>query len=270
MKPVAFDYLRPRSLTEAVQALSRFDGEAKVVAGCQSLGPMLNLRLARPKILVDVSGLSELRKVEDYGDFWRVGAAITHAEIEDGVTAIGAQGLLPSVARSIAYRAVRNRGTIGGSLAHADPAADWPLVLSALGAHVNLQGTSGVKQVASADFMVAAFTPLLADDQIISSIDIPKLDPAAKWGYFKFRRKVGEFPIASAIVVDDPKQGIRALLGALGGRPRFLDLGAGGLGALDDTAMLRLVAEATPDLDALDRKIFSGCLTRAVGQAVAL
>ena len=269
MKPVAFDYLRPSSLTEALQALAHADGDAKVVAGCQSLGPMLNLRLARPTMLVDISSLSELREVEDYGSFWRVGAAITHSEIEDGDTAIGGQGLLPLVARGIAYRAVRNRGTIGGSLAHADPAADWPLVLSALDARITMHGANGTEQVACADFMVSAFTTLLSDDQIISSIDIPKLDPAAKWGYFKFRRKVGEFPVASAIVVDDPKQGTRALLGALGGRPRFLELGSGGLGALNDTAIRRLVVDSTPDLDALDRKIFSGCLSRALEQAVA-
>ena len=269
MKPVAFDYLRPSSLTEALQTLSLADGRAKVVAGCQSLGPMLNLRLARPEILVDVSGLTELRAVQDCGEFWRVGAAVTHAEIEDGDTAIGGQGLLPQVARSIAYRAVRNRGTIGGSLAHADPAADWPLVLSALDARINMSGSNGVENVACSDFMISAFTTLLSDHQIISSIDIPKLDAAAKWGYFKFCRKVGEFPVASAIVIDDPKHGLRVLLGALGGRPRFLDVISGGLGALDDNAIRRLVVDGTPDLDALDHKIFAGCLSRAVKQALA-
>lgn len=269
MKPVSFDYLRPTSLTEALQILSRADGRAKIVAGCQSLGPMLNLRLARPEALIDVSSLEQLRGVEDHGSFWRVGAAITHAEIEDGDTAIGGQGLLPFVARSIAYRAVRNRGTIGGSLAHADPAADWPLVLSALDARVNVHGSKGVQYTPCADFMVSAFTTLLSDDELISSIDIPKLSPAVRWGYFKFRRKIGEFPLASAVVIDDPGHGTRALLGALGGRPRFLDVGSGGLGSLSDTAIRRLIFDSTQDLDELDRKIFTGCLLRAVEQAVA-
>ncbi|MET0528388.1 MAG: FAD binding domain-containing protein [Microvirga sp.] len=269
MKPVAFDYVCPASLPEALKALSHGDGSAKAVAGCQSLGPMLNLRLARPKLLVDISGLPELREVEDHGGFWRVGAGITHAEIEDGVTALGSEGLLPTVARSIAYRAVRNRGTIGGSLAHADPAADWPLVLSAIDARINLEGANGSKQVVCAEFMLAAFTTVLSDDEVITSIDIPKYDSGMRWGYFKFRRKVGEFPIASAIVTSDPKRGNRVLLGALGGPPRFLAIGEGGVKVLTDDTINRLVADATPDLDALDRQIFAGCLSRAVNQAIA-
>lgn len=268
MKPVAFDYVRPTSLPEALLALANTDGAAKVVAGCQSLGPMLNLRLARPKLLVDISGLSELREIEDYGSFRRVGAGITHAEIEDGATVLGAEGLLATVARGIAYRAIRNRGTIGGSLAHADPAADWLLVLSALEAQINLEGAGGSRQVACGKFMKAAFTTLLAEDQIIVSIDVPKIDSKMRWGFFKFCRKVGEFPSASAIVIDSPKRGIRVLLGALGGPPRPLVVGESGLEDLSDDGIRSAVADATPDLDALDRQVFVGCLSRALKQAI--
>jgi carbon-monoxide dehydrogenase medium subunit len=267
MKPVAFDYVRPTSLGEAIKALAGSPGESKAVAGCQSLGPMLNLRLARPKILVDIANLPELREVEDHGDFWRIGAGITHAEIEDGDTPLGPEGLMPTVARGIAYRAVRNRGTLGGSLAHADPAADWPLVLSALDAQINVEGTGGSRQIACTAFMLAAFTTVLSEDEIVVSIDIPKNDPAMRWGYYKFRRKVGEFPTASAIVVTHPERGLRTLLGALGGPPRVLSFEQSDLDTITDEIIRRAVTEALPDLDALDRQIFTNCLSRAVKQA---
>ena len=122
MKAAQFDYVRPRDLGEALDALKAAD--AKPIAGGQWLGPMLNLRLARPKLLVDVSRLAELKSITDEGDAWRIGAAVTHAELEDKPLA-GCEPLA-NVARVVAYRAVRNRGTVGGSLAHADPAADWP------------------------------------------------------------------------------------------------------------------------------------------------
>lgn len=267
MKPVAFNYFRPATIGEAINTLAESAGAAKAVAGGQSLGPMLNLRLARPQLLVDISRLTELRAMEDGGDFWRLGAAVTHAEIEDGATPLGAGGLLPTVARGIAYRAIRNRGTVGGSLAHADPAADWPLVLTALGAQLNIEGRSGSRQVSCEELMLAAFTTVLSGDEIIVSIDIRKEDPAMRWGYYKFRRKVGEFPTASAVIVADQKYGVRALLGALGGASRFLNIGTLGLDDMTDAAINRLVADATPELDALDRQIFSGCVSRAVRQA---
>jgi aerobic carbon-monoxide dehydrogenase medium subunit len=125
MKPAPLDYVRPRSLEEAVAVLSDDSANAKIFAGGQSLGPMLNLRLARPGRLVDIRHLSELRAVHADSKFFSIGSTLTHAEIEDGAIEDFTRGLLPFVARGIAYRAVRNRGTIGGSLAHADPAADW-------------------------------------------------------------------------------------------------------------------------------------------------
>jgi carbon-monoxide dehydrogenase medium subunit len=267
MKPVAFDYLRPASVREATDALAKASGMAKAVAGGQSLGPMLNLRLARPQLLVDVAALPELRAIEDGGDFWRIGAGTTHAEIEDGHTPFGTGGLMSTVARSIAYRAIRNRGTVGGSLAHADPAADWPLVLSALDAQINIEGPAGARQVPCAELMLAAFTTVLEADEIIVSVDIPKPHPAMRWGYYKFRRKVGEFPTASAIVIADSQSGVRALLGALGGAPRPLAIGELGLTEIPEAKIPGLVAEIAPDLDALDRQVFAGCLSQALKQA---
>ena len=124
MKPAAFDYVRPATLPEALALLAEV-AEAKVLAGGQTLGPMLNLRLAQPPLLVDITRIAELAEVAEDGDGLWLGAIITHAAIEDGRVKDPTHGFLGKIAAGIGYRAVRTRGTIGGSLAHADPAADW-------------------------------------------------------------------------------------------------------------------------------------------------
>jgi carbon-monoxide dehydrogenase medium subunit len=275
MKPIAFDYVRPANLTHALDALSAADGAGKLIAGGQSLGPMLNLRLARPRLLIDVARIVELRSVEDRGAFWRIGAAVTHAEIEDGTTAVGPTGLLPYVARRIAYRAVRNRGTIGGSLAHADPAADWPLALAALGAVVESHGPRGVRRDKAADLMVAAFTTILSEDDIIVAIEVPKPSATTQWGTFKLCRKAGEFPLASATVMVDPERVLAAaFLGALPDRPRPLPALAQlllekGISGTTTETLAEAVAQAAPDIDSIDRRMYVGCLARAIEQAWA-
>src|SRR6266496_4277688 len=130
MKAARFDYVRPGDVGEALAALAKAEG-AKILAGGQSLGPMLNLRLARPALLVDFSRLEALQQMEDAGRTWRIGAGVTHARLEDARGRLSGSEMLCEVAAAIAYRSVRNRGTIGGSLAHADPAADWPLAHAA-------------------------------------------------------------------------------------------------------------------------------------------
>jgi aerobic carbon-monoxide dehydrogenase medium subunit len=275
MKPAAFDYVCPKDLAAATKALAAANGAGKLIAGGQSLGPMLNLRLARPDLLIDVARIAELRSVEDCGTFWRIGAATTHAEIEDGVTPVGAAGLLPYMARRIAYRAVRNRGTIGGSLAHADPAGDWPLALAALDAVAEIHGPPRARRQKVADLIVGAFTTTLADDEIIVAIEVPKPSAGARWGTFKLCRKAGEFPIASAVVVLDPERAAAAIyLGALSDRPRPLpelsrQLLRHGIRNVSPAILAEAIAQAAPDIDAVDRRIHVGCLARAVEQALA-
>ena len=133
MKPVAFDYARPASGRRRRCGLLAGNADAKVLAGGQTLGPMLNLRLAQPALLVDITRIPELAARHEDGDAITIGATVTHAAIEDGRVPDPTGGFLARVARGIAYRAVRTRGTIGGSLAHADPAADWLACLAALG-----------------------------------------------------------------------------------------------------------------------------------------
>ena len=210
MKPARFDYLRPADLAAATAALS--DAAAKPISGGQSLGPMLNLRLARPALLVDVAKLPELRRVEERADGILYGAAITHAEFEDGAVPDPTPGFLSRIADGIAYRAVRNRGTVGGSLAHADPAADWPTTLAALGAIVHLAGLGGRREMAVEDFILGAFETALMPGEIIAGVLIPRTSADARFGYRKSCRKVGEFAEAMCAVLSDRERSVHRLV----------------------------------------------------------
>ena len=143
MKPVSFDYARPADVPSALKLAG--GASAKLIAGGQSLGPMLNLRLSQPELLIDITAIDELKRAEASNDTLFLGSCITHADIEDGRIPDVTNGALPSVAAGIAYRAVRNRGTIGGSIVHADPAADWISALSALGALAVIRGAKGMR-----------------------------------------------------------------------------------------------------------------------------
>jgi carbon-monoxide dehydrogenase medium subunit len=267
VKAAAFDYLRPRDVREALSALRGAD--AKPIAGGQSLGPMLNLRLARPKLLVDVSKLAELKTISDEGDAWRIGAAVTHAELEDRPLA-GCEPLA-KVARIVAYRAVRNRGTVGGSLAHADPAADWPLVFAALDATVRVVGASGRRDIKADALMTAAFTTQLADDEIVESIRVPKLGAGARWGYYKFCRKTGEFPEAAAALLLDPeRRAARLFAGALERAPQPLDTVARALaehGSASAEMIGGALARVAPGLGLAARKLRATAVQRAIALA---
>jgi carbon-monoxide dehydrogenase medium subunit len=271
MKAATFDYARPRDVGEAIALLAQAKGSAKALAGGQSLGPMLNLRLARPGLLVDISRLDELRGIEDAGDAWRIGAAVTHSEIEDAEGALRGGEMLVEVAAGIAYRAVRNRGTIGGSLAHADPAGDWPLALAALGADVVLRGPSDERTIPAERLIIAAFTTEIHDDEIVTAVLVPKLS-AAQFGYFKFCRKTGEFPDSSAAVVIDPeRKAARVYLGALSGPPQSLPklarrIADGDLTTPNREAATAAVATVT-GLDPFERRMRAGTLRRALEQA---
>jgi carbon-monoxide dehydrogenase medium subunit len=271
MKAASFDYQRPATLKDALRALADAGGAAKVMGGGQSLGPMLNLRLTRPKQVVDVSALAELRQVAAEGDQLRIGAAVTHAEIEDGVHPLLRDGLLQSVAGGIAYRAIRNRGTLGGSLAHADPAADWVLTMAALGALIEIASTTGTRRVPMERFMQGAYTTDLADGELLAAVLVPRLGPAARWGYFKFCRKTGEFAEASCAAVFDPSRKLaRIVLGALDGAPQALPALAAQVArdaAMPSRDTLRsAVAAALPAKDSVDRKLMVAAVERCLHQ----
>lgn len=224
MKAARFEHHRPASAGEAVSLLQQGGGMSKPLAGGQSLGPMMNLRLAQPDSLVDVRGIASLASCIEEPDAIVMGACITHAAIEDGKAPDPTRGLMPYVARNIAYRAVRNRGTLGGSLAHADPAADWINVMALLDAKFLLSGPNGARVVANRDWMQGAFTTALQEDEILTGVRIPKLSAAARWSYYKFNRKTGEFAEAIAAFVVDPARGLtRAVIGAIDATPWVIE-----------------------------------------------
>ena len=221
MKAGAFDYVRPDSIPAALNAaLTMNDGDARYMAGSQSLGPMLNLRLAEPATVVDIRQLAALRSHRIEGGRLIIGASITHAEIEDGVVTDTTHGMLPAVARNIAYRAIRNRGTLGGSLAHADPAADWVKCMVALGAIFHIASAQGQRLVAAADFTKGSYQTALAAGELLTAVELPAFTREMRWGYYKVCTKVGEFASAIGAVVIDPDLGIiNLLIGAIEARP---------------------------------------------------
>ena len=273
MKAAQFDYVLGTSVQHALDVLQASDERAKLIAGSQSLGPMLNLRLTRPETVVDVSKLAEMRTVTLHQNFLRVGASVTHAQIEDGVFELLRGHPIQMVASRIAYRSVRNRGTMGGSLAHADPAADWVLACAALDARIEIQSRSGTKLVAMSDFMLAAYTTILLPDDIIVAVHFPEVSSSARWAYQKFCKKTGEFAHASCAAYIDPTTKVaRIVVGALDGAPCGLSelavrVAARGLEGFDENAVRAALLKALPQQDVINRQMFTQVVLRCVQQA---
>ncbi len=268
MKAAAFDYLRPTSLADA---LAQATAGTRLIAGGQSLGPMLNLRLAVPATVLDIRRLTELRSHRlDAGRLF-IGAAVTHAQIEDGLLPDTTRGMLVSVARNIAYRAIRNRGTIGGSLAHADPAADWVNSLVALGAQLHLAGPQGRRVVPAAQFIRGAYQTALVDGEILTAVELPAFTAAMRWGYYKINTKVGEFASALGAVVVDPGLGmVNLLVGAIEAPPLLLPDAAGLLELAYEPLrdrLLGLLSQRLPAADPVFIHQHAVALARAVGQS---
>jgi carbon-monoxide dehydrogenase medium subunit len=264
MKPAAFDYQRAESMAQAVALLQAGDGAAKACSGSQSLGPMLNLRLAQPAQLVDVSRLQVLRGFELLPEVLRIGAAVTHARIEDGELPDVTRGMLPAVASNIAYRAVRNRGTLGGSLAHADPAADWVATLRLLDASIRIQGPQGERALPASEFLLGPFTTALDPDELVVAVDVPRFSAGARWAYRKMCRKPGEFAEAIGAIWIDPARGVaRALVGALGGMPYVVD-GAEAVAALEQPAAMDQTLGDAGLEDPDERALYAAILRRAL------
>ena len=224
MKAPVFEYYRPSSLEDALTVLAAQSVFKKLLSGGQSLCPMMNFRLVRPDLVVDISRLEDLREVEQTSETVRIGAGVTHAMIEDGVVEGKTGRYLREVAGGIAYRAIRNRGTVGGSLAHADPAADWPSALTALGARLVLRGPNGSRTVGIDAFLEGPFQTTLDDDEVLIAIELPRLTEKARWAYVKACQKPGEFAKAIAVMLADNKLNLfKTVLGARQSSPACLD-----------------------------------------------
>ena len=194
-----FDYQKAASVADAVQALSN-NSEAKIIAGGQSLIPLLKLRLARPAIVVDIGGIRELRGITVNDGSVSIGSLTTHNEIAASPQVQQACGILAEAAEGVGDPAVRNRGTIGGNVSHADPASDLPTVLIALDARFNIQGQSS-RTVAASDFFTGAFTTDLAENEVLTGVEVPVLSGNQVAEYAKMAHPATSFAVVGAAVV---------------------------------------------------------------------
>jgi CO/xanthine dehydrogenase FAD-binding subunit len=199
MKPARFDYVKPATLSEAIEALAATEGEGKVLAGGQSLLPLLNFRMVRPTVLVDINGLRELSFIETRGDSVVIGALTRHREIEQSPLIASKLPVMSAAMRHVAHLAIRNRGTIGGSLSHADPAAELPMMARFYGATIVAEGSSGRRSIPANVFFVDALTNCLEPDEIVVEIEFPLL-PHDGWAFEEVARRFGDFALASIAV----------------------------------------------------------------------
>jgi carbon-monoxide dehydrogenase medium subunit len=284
VNPAPFEYHRARSLAEAHELLGRFGDEAKLLAGGHSLLPTMKLRLAQPAHLIDISHVADLRYVRPDGGVLRVGALSTHRDLETDPTVRETCPLLAEVAAVIGDRQVRNRGTIGGALAHADPAADYPAAILALEATIVAQGPSGSREIAADRFFVDLLTTSLAPDEVVTEIRIPIDADRVGVAYEKLANQASGYAtvgVAAVIALDGNGTCRKARIGITGAaavatRARGVEAALEGY-ALGDEVVTAAVSHATDGLDLLDdvhasapyrRRVTIGLTRRAVLDAL--
>ena len=195
MKAPAFDYARPASLAEVFSLMAEHGDDAKLIAGGQTLLATLNMRLSEPSLLIDIGRLEALKGIRVDGDVLRIGALATHREIEESALVARHAPLLTMAAPHIAHRAIRNRGTFGGSIAYADPAAEWPACLSALDGVVVAQGPAGERRIAAREFFVDLYTTALQPDELIVACEVKPATTADAFAFDELARRHGDYAI---------------------------------------------------------------------------
>ncbi len=211
MKPAPFSMLKPRSIDEAVRQLAEVGDSGKVLAGGQSLIPLLNLRLARVDVIIDIGDIESLRNISfDETDVptLNLGSGTRHDQIAGSSLVADKVPLLARAASLIGHSAIRSRGTIGGSIAHSDPMAEYPLVLLALGAHVIARSVRGVRSIPFEELLDSVFTTTLAEDEIITAVEVPVPPGHWGWGMCEHARRPGDFAIAAAAVLLEVTDGL--------------------------------------------------------------
>jgi len=254
MKPPPFDYHDPRSLAEALELAARYGAEGKVLAGGQSLMPMLNFRLLSPAALIDINRIAELAYIREADGKLRLGALTRQRRIERSEPVCSRLPLLAEATQLIGHLPTRSRGTIGGSLAHAEPAAEYPAALLALGGQVVARKAGAERLIAAEDFFVGHLTTSLAPEEILTEVRFPIPPAGSGWAFEEFNRRHGDFAVAA----------IAALLVGAGGRCRKARLVAGGVGP---TPIRLKAAEAILEQGRLDEAAFAEAAARA-GEAV--
>jgi CO/xanthine dehydrogenase FAD-binding subunit len=262
MKPAAFEYVRPESIDEVVSLLAEHGGEAKIIAGGQSLMPLLNFRMLRPALLIDINRIPDLGAVTEEAGRLRVGARTRHHTLEMSPIVAGQFPVLSEAMSHVAHLAIRNRGTIGGSLSHADPAAELPMMAMLLDAEIEVRAKRENRKIAAADFFVAPLTSALEEDEFVTEITLPKLPVQSGWAFEEFAQRSGDFAIAAvaallslrdgkienvriaAMGVDETPLRFRDVEAELAGRTPTVDL------MRSAAASMRAIVQPTTDLKA--------------------
>ena len=246
MKPAPFDYVGADSLEEALEVLSEQGPDARVLAGGQTLLPMLNMRLARPRVVVDIMRAPELDRVEDNGRMLRVGAAVRQRSLERQRDLALRQPLLAAVLPWVGHAQTRSRGTICGSVAHADPSAELPLVLVVLGGEVELRSRRRTRQVAAAAFFTGMMATARRDDEMIEAVRFPTARPGTGYGFREIGRRHGDFAVVACAAAVDARTA-RLGVGGVADRPLARDVPLP-----DDPALDEALDAFAWDLDARD------------------
>lgn len=219
MKPAAFDYTAARSVEQALAVLVEYGDEAKVIAGGQTLGPMLNMRVVTPALLVDVNGIEALQGPRRSDSGLSLGAMTRQADLEDDPGLAIAQPLVAAAIPHIAHRAIRNRGTVGGSLVHADPAAEWGALVHALDAELVIAAAGGTRVVTPEDFFLGILTTAVEPQELLVEVRLPDWPKEAGWSFREFSRRHGDFALAGVacrLTLDGQRRCVAAGLGLIG------------------------------------------------------
>jgi CO/xanthine dehydrogenase FAD-binding subunit len=281
MKPPRFHYERPESVADTLELLAAEGDRAKVLAGGQSLVALMNLRLASPEIIADIGRCDDLRYIRANGSSFQIGALTTQATVANDASVAQACPLLAEAVEYIAHAAIRNRGTIGGSIAHADPAAELPLVLTALDGEVTIASSGGSRRVAAADFFQGFLMTAIEPHELLTEVSFPAATPGSGYAFEEFARRPGDFALVSvACRVSGDGDGAgsaRVVLGGVGHLPLVVE-GLDDLGGAGPDEIVEAAGEAAAAVDApadihgtkdyrshLARKLTE----RAVGRALA-
>ncbi len=233
MKPAPFDYLRPDDEEEALEALAEAGDDARLLAGGQTLMPMLNMRLVEPAVLIDISGLSGRAGISDEGSHIEVGAAVTQADLE-AWPALGRRApLLAQALPLLGHVQTRSRGTVCGSIAFADPSAELPLCLTVLGGEVVLRSRAGKRTLPAAEFQTGMLSTACREDEMVAAVRFPAAEPGADYAFTEFARRHGDFAIVAVAAIARAK-GIRIGVGGVAEKPAVEEWPALSGGALDD------------------------------------
>jgi aerobic carbon-monoxide dehydrogenase medium subunit len=276
MKPAPFQYHAPTTIDEAVQTLAEVVGEdGRVLAGGQSLVPIMAFRLARPGHLVDINGVAALRRLAVDGDRLSIGACVRHAAFHKPVVDGPLGRLLATVVRHIAHYPIRTRGTFCGSIAHADPASEWCAVAAALGADMVARRAGGTRTIPAQDFFRGIMTTALDEDEILVEVRLPILPADTRFGFYEFSRRAGDFALAMALVTYRVADGMisaaRVAVGGVEPQPRRIAQAEQVLAgrAPDRAAFEAAAAAVAAAVDPLDDATTSASYRRDLAQTVA-